>query len=124
MSNSSSSGVDDHYTSTDDCTSVSAQCPVEATIYGYTPDLAANAFFCAYFAVFTIINIFLSYRYKTWLFGSLVTLGCFSEMFGYVGRLIMNGNPWSDVGFEMQICCLIFAPVSSRPSIYGLSKGD
>ncbi|KAG0647624.1 Efflux pump [Hyphodiscus hymeniophilus] len=99
--------------STDDCTSVSLACPVEETVYGYYPSLGANAFFCAYFATFTIVNLILAFRYQTWVFGTLVILGSLSEFIGYIGRIIMHSNPWSNVGFEMQICCLIFAPVSA-----------
>lgn len=30
---------------------------------------------------------------------------------GYVGRILLHANPFDDTGFEMQICCLIIAPV-------------
>ena len=112
MSNSTSSGVSDYYNTTKNCTSVSPRCPVEATIYGYYPNLGANAFFCAYFATLTIVNLILAFRYKTWVFGRFVGIGCLGEMIGYIGRIIMNSNPWSNAGFEIQICTLILAPVS------------
>jgi len=32
-----------------------------------------------------------------------MVLGCLDEMMGYVGRMILNGNPFSFAGFLMQI---------------------
>jgi RTA1 like protein len=100
------------HNSTDNCTSVSPECPVDLTIYGYYPNLGANAFFSAYFAIFLIANLVLGFRHRTWVFSSLVAIGCVSEMIGYIGRIMLHSNPWSNAGFEIQICTLIFAPVS------------
>ena len=37
---------------------------------------------------------------------------------GYVGRILLHNNVWDNTGFDMQICCLIIAPVSlSAPSL-------
>jgi hypothetical protein len=52
----------------DYCTSVTPDCPVEATIYGYAPNLGANAFFLAFFALGFILNLGLGIRYKTWTY--------------------------------------------------------
>ena len=98
----------------DACVELTPECPVEQTIYGYAPGLGVNAFFCAYFGVFTLVNLFLTIRYKSWFYGTLVLLGAAGETVGYVGRLIMHGNPWDSVGFQMQICTLIFSPVSTK----------
>lgn len=103
---------------TDNCTSVSLECPVEETIYGYYPSLGANAFFCAYFAVFLFLNLILTWRYKTWFYGTLITLGAAGEMAGYIGRIMMHSNPWSNSGFELQICTLIFSPSFLAAGLY------
>jgi hypothetical protein len=87
------------------------------TIYGYYPNLGANAFFCAYFAIFLIANTFLTFRYKTWFYGLLLMLGAASEAAGYIGRILMHSNPWDSAGFQLQICTLIFAPVSPSPPL-------
>jgi hypothetical protein len=102
---------------TKNCTSITLDCPVEATIYGYYPNLGANAFFCAYFAVFMLLNLMLTWRFKTWFYGTLITLGAAGEMAGYIGRIMMHSNPWTNSGFELQICTLIFSPVSSLSGI-------
>ncbi|KUJ08889.1 RTA1-domain-containing protein [Mollisia scopiformis] len=100
------------------CTSVSPECPVDGTIYGYTPNLAANAFFCAFFGLFLAANVLLPFKYKTWTFGIIVCFGAFAETVGYVGRIIMHSNPWNNAGFEMQICCLIIAPSFFAAALY------
>lgn len=47
-----------------------------------------------------------------------VGIGIFGEMVGYIGRLIMHQNPWSNAGFETQICCLVLAPSFLAAGIY------
>lgn len=39
-------------------------------------------------------------------------------MVGYIGRLLLHNNPFSDTGFEMQICCLIISPAFVSAGIY------
>lgn len=106
-----------------DCTLISVECPVEATVYGYYPGLGANAFFAAWFGLFLLVQLILGIKYKTWAFMSAVALGCLTEMIGYIGRIIMHSNPWSSVGFEMQICCLIIAPAFVSAGIYLTLRG-
>ncbi|CZR55029.1 related to phospholipid-translocating ATPase [Phialocephala subalpina] len=101
-----------------DCTSVSPECPVEATIYGYAPNLGANVFFCATFGLFLAANVLLPFKYKTWTYGSIIAVGALAEVIGYAGRVIMHGNAWSNAGFEMQICCLILAPSFFAAALY------
>jgi hypothetical protein len=92
------------------CTDVSPYCPVEATTYGYYPNLAGNALFCAIFAICGLLQIILGIRYKTytWMLG--LTIGTLLEMAGYVGRLLMNKNPWNSSGFKLQIVALVLSP--------------
>jgi len=45
-------------------------------------------------------------------------LGCLAETIGYAGRIIMNDNPYSSLGFQIQICCLIIAPAFIAAGIY------
>jgi hypothetical protein len=96
--------------STEFCTSVSAACPVSATTYGYRPNLGGNIFFCAAFGLLSITQIGLGIRYRTWTWLIATVIGITMECLGYGGRLIMNENPWSQSGFELQIVMLILAP--------------
>ena len=100
------------------CLSITPDCPVSASIYGYYPNLGANAFFCAFFGVALVANLVLGVRYKTWTFMIALSLGCLAESIGYVGRILMHANPFSNPGFEMQICCLILAPAFISAAIY------
>ncbi|RMZ68320.1 sphingoid long-chain base transporter RSB1 [Pyrenophora seminiperda CCB06] len=47
-----------------------------------------------------------------------ISLGCLCEVLGYVGRIMMNDNPFDEPGFQMQICCLIIAPAFISAGIY------
>lgn len=100
------------------CEKISPGCSVEDTIYGYYPNLPANAFFAAFFGVFMIINIFFGIRYRSWTFLIAMAVGCMTESVGYVGRVLLNDNPFSSAGFNMQICCLILAPALIAAGIY------
>ncbi|CZR61397.1 related to phospholipid-translocating ATPase [Phialocephala subalpina] len=100
------------------CNSVTPECPVSGTLYGYYPNLGANAFFAAFFGLLLIAQLVIGTWTRTWTFMLAVGLGIFGEMAGYIGRLIMHQNPWSDVGFEMQICCLVLAPSFLAAGIY------
>lgn len=102
----------------DICNAVSAECPVSATLYGYYPNLGANAFFAALFGLLLVAQLIIGTWTRTWTFMFAVSLGIFGEMVGYIGRLIMHRNPWSDAGFETQICCLVLAPSFLAAGIY------
>ncbi|CAF9942381.1 MAG: hypothetical protein ALECFALPRED_009719 [Alectoria fallacina] len=104
--------------STNNCTSVSIYCPAEFTIYGYYPNLGANAFFCAFFALCLGIQFVFGIRYKTWTYMIALVLGTLAEAIGYVGRIMLHSNPWSSNGFEIQICCLIIAPAFIAAGVY------
>lgn len=101
-----------------DCTKISPECPIEETIYGYYPNLAANAAFAAFFGLFMIVNIFFGIRYRSWTFLIAMTGGCLGEAVGYVGRVLLNDDPFGEGGFNMQIICLTLAPAFIAAGIY------
>lgn len=100
------------------CESVSPECPVEGTVYGYTPSLGWNAFFAAAFAVAFLLQLGFGIRSKTWTYMIGVGLGCLGELIGYIGRLIMHNNPYDNTGFTIQIVMLIFSPAFLAAGIY------
>lgn len=100
------------------CTKVSLECPIDAQLYGYAPNLAANLFFTLFFGVATIIQLIVGIRHRTWFFMAVVSFGCLSECVGYAGRVIMHYNVWNDIGFNMQIDCLIQGPAYYSAGIY------
>ena len=68
--------------STENCTDVSIYCPVEFTIYGYYPSLAANAFFLAIFALCLGLQFGFGIKYKTWTYMVALVFGSFAEALG------------------------------------------
>lgn len=105
-----------------DCSSISPSCPVENTIYGYYPSLPLNAFFTAFFAFFALKNVVYGIYFRTYFFAYVMTIGCISEAIGYGGRIMMHFNPFDEIGFRMQISCLIFAPAFINAAVYIVMK--
>lgn len=100
------------------CTEVTPQCPVSATTYGYRPNMGGNIFFCVVFGILLIGQLFLGIKARLRGFTFAVSVGCFGECVGYIGRLIMHNNPWSQTGFKIQIVCLILSPSFIAAGIY------
>ena len=56
--------------------------------------------------------------WREWAFMVCMILGCFDEMIGYGGRIMLYHNPFSFMGFLMQIICITTAPVFYCDAIY------
>ncbi|EPE08491.1 parasitic phase-specific protein psp-1 [Ophiostoma piceae UAMH 11346] len=97
-----------------------ALCPVEWSILTYQPSVPANSVFIALFVVALVIHLVEGIRWRHTLGGFAIPMiiGCIDEILGYVGRLIMHGNPFSFNGFLMQIICITTAPVFFCAAIY------
>ncbi|KAK2628394.1 hypothetical protein QTJ16_001497 [Diplocarpon rosae] len=107
-----------HYVA-QDCTKVTpGDCSVDNTIYGYLPNLPANAFFIAVFAFLAIAQLGLGLPKRTYFYSIAVAIGCVGECIGYGGRVMMHSNPYGDTGFTVQISCLIFSPAFIAAGIY------
>jgi membrane protein implicated in regulation of membrane protease activity len=100
------------------CQKVSPECPVELTTYGYYPDLGVNAFFLAWFALLFFASVGIGFWSKTWTYTLALGGGTLLEALGYLGRVMMNNNPWMKAAFEMQICCIILGPSFLAAAIY------
>lgn len=100
------------------CSEITDVCQIAYSIYGYYPSLPANAFFLSLFVALFGTNIYLGLRYKTWTYAFALTCGCLVEAVGYIGRLILHENPFSNLGFTMQICCLIMGPAWLAMGVY------
>ncbi|QIW99415.1 hypothetical protein AMS68_004933 [Peltaster fructicola] len=93
-----------------DCTQISPQCPLEATTYGYYPNLAGNTILCVVFGLCLILQVAFSIRGRTWTWMVCLSCGCLFEVLGYIGRLLMHQNPWDDSANRLQIVTLIIGP--------------
>jgi hypothetical protein len=93
-------------------------CPVEASIYSYRPSLPANATLLTLFALSGIIHSGQWAVWRTHSFSAPIIVGCVSEVIGYVGRILSYDNPFGQVGFLTQICCITIAPAFYTAAIY------
>lgn len=100
------------------CLEVSEKCPVNATLYGYRPDMGANAFLCALFGLCFIASLVIGIITKTWTYTIALGIGTFLECAGYIGRIMMNSNPWAPGAFKLQICALVLGPSFVAAAIY------
>jgi hypothetical protein len=78
-------------------------CPAEWSILGYQPSLAASGLFIALFALAGLVHAGHGIYFKTWGFMSMTVVGCIFEILGYAARIILRDNPFSFVGFLIQI---------------------
>lgn len=101
-----------------DCTAVSPLCPVQATTYGYYPNFGGNVFFTVYFGLLGVLQIGYGIYFRTWTFMVALGAGAIMEMAGYVGRVLMNANPWNESAFKLQIVCLVLAPTFVAAGVY------
>jgi hypothetical protein len=90
-------------------------CPVELSVYGYRPYLAASSTIIALYSLCGAVQTVLGYRYKAWTFMTFMLLGCVDEVIGYAGRILYYNNPWDFTGFILQIGQLRGFIASSTP---------
>ncbi|KAF3767094.1 hypothetical protein M406DRAFT_355466 [Cryphonectria parasitica EP155] len=100
------------------CNEVSALCPVSATTLGYYPNKPLNIFVAVAFGLAAVITLGFGIWKRTWAYMSFIAAGCVLELAGYVGRVLLNANPWNQQAFELQICAIILAPTLICISIY------
>lgn len=94
------------------CSHVSAQCPISATVYGYAPSLSVNATLLTAFSLIMVVQLIQGVAWKTWGFMIIFVLGSLCEVIGklellselktklmvekgYSGRLMLHSNPWN-----------------------------
>ena len=100
------------------CTHVSPECPISATTYGYRPNAGGNIFFTVFFGILGIFQLGFGIHFRSWTFLVALGIGCFMEVAGYIGRILMWQNPWDESGFKLQIVCLILAPTFVAAGVY------
>ncbi|KAF1344247.1 RTA1 like protein-domain-containing protein [Delphinella strobiligena] len=109
--------------STGKITCTKSTCNADLSIYGYAPNLGANVFFTIFFALSCAVFIFQGVRYKGWWgFTIATTIGTAFEAIGYISRIMLWNNPFSDAGFKLNIVLLTFAPAFFTAGIYLLLK--
>ncbi|KAK3618911.1 hypothetical protein LTR56_024339 [Elasticomyces elasticus] len=106
--------------STDDCEKVSSTCPVQATTYGYAPNLPSNAIYTTIFALCAPAQLVHLTRYcRFWKgYTFLVCVACVGECCGYVGRLLLHKNPWDGAAMSIQFILLMISPSFLAAALY------
>lgn len=109
---------------------------------GYAPNLGANVFFTVIFALSSVTFLAQGFRWRGWWgFTAATTLGTALEAIGkatlrkrqqfvqqltyksgYIARILLWQNPFSNAGFDMNVVLLTFAPAFFSAGIYLLLK--
>ena len=61
-------------------------CPVEISVYGYRPSLAANISFIALYAIAAVVHLYLGFRWRYWWYTICMLIGATNAIIGYIGR--------------------------------------
>ncbi|KAL5394524.1 hypothetical protein PMIN04_007246 [Paraphaeosphaeria minitans] len=97
-----------------------ALCPVEWSVFTYQPSIAANAALLAIFGLLLLVHAAQGINYRAWGYMGCMIAGCVLQIVGYVGRIMLHGNPFDFNAFLMQIICITVAPVFYCAAIYVL----
>lgn len=81
-------------------------CPLELDgwhmgFMSYFPSLAGNAVLAVVFGLCLLPQLYLGIRYKTWGFLICMTGGLLLEVVGYIGRILMRDNMFTNTYFIM-----------------------
>ena len=80
-----------------------ALCPIEWSVFQYRPSIAANAAFIAIFGLLLAVQLFQGIWFKTWGYMACIAAGSILQIIGYVGRILLHGNPFDFNAFLIQI---------------------
>lgn len=69
-------------------------CSLDESTIGYQPNVGANVFYLAIFAITLIVNIFFGIRYRTWSFLAAMAFGSILEVVGYAARIQLHFDPF------------------------------
>ncbi|KAK4960043.1 phospholipid-translocating ATPase rsb1 [Elasticomyces elasticus] len=75
-------------------------CPVIESVYGYRPNLGSVIFFLALFTISGGVYAWQGWKTRTWFFTGAMVIGSLSELMGYVAKLLLWNDPFSDTGFK------------------------
>ncbi|PIG83675.1 RTA1 domain protein [Aspergillus arachidicola] len=100
------------------CTEVTPLCPVEATTYGYYPNYGGNIFFTIFYGLCGVFQLGFGIYFRSWTLMVALVVGTLLEMAGYIGRVLMNKNPWDGGAFKLQIVAIILGPTFIAAGIY------
>jgi hypothetical protein len=89
-------------------------CSVETQAQlSYDPSLAGNAFYASLFGLLLFLQLLLGIYYRTWTYSIGTVFGLALELCGYIGRIKMHFNPFTQSPFFMYVFPP-FPPLRSR----------
>ncbi|KAK4128124.1 RTA1-domain-containing protein [Parathielavia appendiculata] len=103
------------------CTSCTCPLVIEGYHLGYIayfPSLAGNALFAAIFGLCLLPQIYYGIRCKTWGYLIAMVGGLILEVIGYIARLLMRNNMFTNSYFIMYLVCLTIGPAFFTAGIY------
>ena len=103
------SGLHQLSTRTQQCTDISADCPISKSFYGYSPSLIPNVILLVIFSLALLAHGVQGVYYRAWSTLIAMGWGCICEMLGYAGRLMMHPDAFNLnwlVSFQPKILCL------------------
>ncbi|MCJ1447833.1 MAG: hypothetical protein MMC23_008345 [Stictis urceolatum] len=93
-------------------------CSLENANQLYVPKLGENVALAAIFGLLLLLHLPLGIFYRTWGFSVGAVLGLVLEVVGYIGRIMMHDNIFTQGPFIIYICCLTIAPAFLSAAIY------
>ncbi|KAJ4986011.1 parasitic phase-specific protein psp-1-like protein [Stagonosporopsis vannaccii] len=93
-------------------------CPLEWSVFRYLPSIPATATFLGVFGLLLTLHVIQGVRYKTWAYMGCIVAGCALEIAGYVGRIMLHGNPFDFNAFLVNLVPITIAPVFFCAAIY------
>ncbi|KAF4967353.1 hypothetical protein FSARC_5076 [Fusarium sarcochroum] len=87
-------------------------------IYGYTPAFSLTVFAAAWFALFFVVHLFQTIRFRSWYFITF-PIGLLFEIVGYVARsLSAKKDPYHLLYFILNYFFIVTAPVFLAAGVY------
>ena len=69
-------------------------CPSSWQTIEYRPNIAGNAIYMTCFILLLLAQVWFGIRSKTWTYTATMCIGILGEIVGYVGRVMLNMNPF------------------------------
>ncbi|ORY16187.1 RTA1 like protein-domain-containing protein [Clohesyomyces aquaticus] len=94
------------------------ECDMSWATIRYRPSIAGNTIYLIAFAALLGAQLFYGIRKKTWSYMSAMIMGCLLEIIGYIGRIMLNQNPFIMNNFLVYLICLTIGPAFFTAGIY------
>ncbi|KAF1837824.1 RTA1-domain-containing protein [Decorospora gaudefroyi] len=95
-----------------------SKCPESWQVIEYRPSMAGNVIYMLFFLALFGGQLWFGTRNKTWTFMGTMCAGILGEVAGYVGRIMLNLNPFSKDSFLVNLVPLTIAPAFLTAGIY------